>query len=124
MNKIKKNPSSLFSILKGEFIVDKNNQKYIPFLLFLVLLILLNISISFRAEQLLKESNALEQEVADLRLVYITTKSNLMSMHKRSVIEELVADQGLKTSLIPPNIKLPISEHLIPPCKYNSQAKT
>jgi len=104
MNKIKKAPSSLFSILKGEFIVDQNNQKYIPFLLFLVLLILLNISVSFRAEQLLKESNALEQEVADLRLVYITTKSDLMSMHKRSVIEEVVSDQGLRTSLIPPNI--------------------
>ena len=104
MNKKKKHSNSLLSILKGEFIVDQNNQKYIPFLLFIVLLILLNIRISFRAEQLLKESIALEQEVTDLRLVYITTKSDLMSMYRRSVIETIVSDKGLKTSLTPPII--------------------
>ena len=100
----KENNSSLFSILKGEFIADHNNQKYAPFLLMLVGLILINISISFRAERLLKESISLEEEVADLRLVYITTKSDLMSMYRRSVIEEIVADKGLKTSLTPPII--------------------
>jgi hypothetical protein len=104
MNKIKENTSSLLSILKGEFISDKNNQKYIPLLLFIVCLILLNIRISFRAERLLKESIALEKEVADLRLVYITTKSDLMSMYRRSVIEDIVLDKGLKTSLFPPVI--------------------
>ena len=104
MNKIKENTRSLLSVLRGEFIVDQNNQKYIPFLLFMVFLILLNIRISFRAEHLLKESISLEQEVADFRLLYITTKSDLMSMYRRSVIEEIVADKGLKTSLTPPII--------------------
>ena len=104
MNKIKENTSSWLSILRGEFIADQNNQKYIPFLLFMVFLILLNIRISFRAEHLLKESISLEQEVADFRLLYITTKSDLMSVYRRSVIEEIVADKGLKTSLTPPII--------------------
>ena len=104
MNTSKRNKSSLLSILRGEFIADQNNQKYIPFLLFVVLLILLNIRVSFRAERLLKESISLEKEIADLRLVYITTKSDLMSMYRRSVIEEIVADKGLKTSLNPPII--------------------
>tara|TARA_B110000444_G_scaffold252335_2_gene281511 strand:+ start:1046 stop:1378 length:333 start_codon:yes stop_codon:yes gene_type:complete len=104
MNTIKENTRSLLSILRGEFIADQNNQKYIPLLLFIVLLILLNIRISFRAEQLLKESIALEQEVTDLRLVYVTTKSDLMRMYRRSVIEEIVADRGLRTSVIPPVI--------------------
>ena len=104
MKIIKENKSSLLSILKGEFIADQNNQKYIPFLFFIVLLVLVNIRISFRAEHLLKESIALEQEVTDLRLVYITTKSDLMSMYRRSVIEGIVAEKGLKTSLIPPII--------------------
>jgi hypothetical protein len=104
MNKLKKNTNSLLSILRGEFIADQNNQKHIPFLLFIVVLILLNIRISFRAERLLRESISLEQEVADLRLVYITTKSDLMSMYRRSVMEEIVADKGLKTSLTPPII--------------------
>ena len=100
----RKDHSSFFSILKGEFIADENNQKYAPFLLLLVALILINISISFRAERLLKKSISLEKEVADLRLSYITTKSDLMSMYKRSVIEDLVKVQGLGTSLDPPII--------------------
>ena len=104
MNKIKENTSSLLSILRGEFIADQNNQKFVPFLLFITLLFLLNISISFRAESLLKESTSLEQEIADLYLVHITTKSDLMHMYKRSVIEEVVADKNLKTSLTPPTI--------------------
>ena len=110
MNKIKKNTNSLLSILRGEFIANQNNQKHIPFLLFIVFLILLNISISFRAERLLKESISLEQEVADLRLVYITTKSDLTKMYRRSEIEKYVTDTSnfdppfLETSLIPPII--------------------
>ena len=104
MSVVKENTSSLLSVLKGEFIADQGNQKYIPFLLFIVFLILLNIRISFRAEHLLKESISLEREVADLRLVYITTKSDLMSMYRRTVIEEVVADKGLSTSLNPPII--------------------
>ena len=102
--KREKQSSSLSSILKGEFIADQNNQKYAPFLLMLVGLILINISVSFRAETLLKKTIELEEEVADLRLRHITTKSNLMSMYRRTVIEDLVKDLGVKTSLTPPII--------------------
>ena len=104
MSAVKENTSSLLSILRGEFIADHVNQKYIPFLLFIVLLILLNIRFSFRAEQLLKEAISLEREVADLRLAYITTKSDLMSVYMRTVMEEIVADKGLTSSLNPPII--------------------
>ena len=104
MKQKKNNSASIFSILRGEFIADYNNQKYIPFLLMLVILILLNISISFRAESLLKKATSLESEVAELRLSYITTKSDLMHMYRRSVIEKLVKDIGLETSLTPPKI--------------------
>ena len=42
--------------------------------------------------------------MADLRLRHITTKSNLMSMYRRTVIEDLVKDLAIKTSLTPPII--------------------
>ena len=100
----KEHTSGLLSILKGEFIADQNNYKYAPFILMLSGLILINIAISFRAERLLKESISLEAEVADLRLIYITTKSELMSMYRRSVVEDLVKHTGLKTSITPPII--------------------
>ena len=90
--------------MRGEFIAEESNRKYVPFLLMTVFLVLVNISSSFQAEKLLKQSISLEKEVADLRLVYITTKSDLMSMYRRSVIENIVNEQGLKTSLTPPII--------------------
>tara|TARA_B100000768_G_C11146629_1_gene318447 strand:+ start:342 stop:665 length:324 start_codon:yes stop_codon:yes gene_type:complete len=100
----KETSNTLISIMRGEFIAEESNRKYGPFLLMIVFLVLVNISSSFRAEKLLKQSISLEKEVADLRLVYITTKSDLMSMYRRSVIENIVNGQGLKTSLTPPII--------------------
>ena len=102
--------NTISSILKGEFIAEKSNVKLIPFLLLIVFLVLVNIRSSFYAEKLLKESISLEKEVADLRLVYITTKSDLMSMHRRSVIENIVQNQGLKTAVNPPMIIETVSE--------------
>ncbi|MAJ89825.1 MAG: hypothetical protein CMD08_00905 [Flavobacteriales bacterium] len=103
MNK-QDNSNTFSSILKGEFIAEKSNIRLIPFLLMLVVLGLINISYSFHAENLLKRSIFLEKEVAALRLNYITTKSDLMSMYRRSVIEKVVSPYGLKTSLVPPEI--------------------
>ena len=102
--------NTISSILKGEFIAEKSNTKLIPFLLLIVFLVLVNIRSSFYAEMLLKESISLEKEVADLRLVYITTKSDLMSMYRRSVIENIVQNQGLKTAVNPPMIIETVSE--------------
>ena len=103
--RIKNDPANkISSILKGEFIANKTNITIIPFLLMIVLLGLINISSSFNAENLLRQTISLEKEVAELRLNYITTKSSLMSMYRRSVIEDLVKDQGLETSLIPADI--------------------
>lgn len=99
--KQKKSKISFLSILKGDFFSKKQNTKYLPFLLLIVLLLMINIRISFNAEKLQKRSINLEKEVADLRLTYITTKSQLMSLYKRSKIEELVENQGIKTSVKP-----------------------
>tara|TARA_B100000945_G_scaffold247975_1_gene204428 strand:+ start:104 stop:433 length:330 start_codon:yes stop_codon:yes gene_type:complete len=108
---MKRNKSniSLLSILKGDFFSKKQNTRYLPFLLLIVFLLLVNIRVSFNAEKLQKKSIKLEREVADLRLTYITTKSELMSLYKRSKIEDMVKVQGLKTSLKPPYI-IEISE--------------
>ena len=103
--KTKKDSSNKFSsILKGEFIIEKSNTRLIPFLLMIVVLGLLNIRSSFHAEQLLRKTILLEKEVANLRLTSITTKSELMNFYRRSVLERLVENQGLKTSLTPPEI--------------------
>ena len=98
------NSNTLSSILKGEFITEKSIKRLIPFLLMLVVLGLISIRSSFYAEKLLKQSISLEKEIAAIRLTYITSKSELMSLYRRSVVEGLVVDQGLRTSLMPPEI--------------------
>jgi hypothetical protein len=98
------NTSALSSILKGEFITEKGMKRLIPFLFMLVILGLINIRSSFYAEKLLKQSISLEKEIAAIRLTYISSKSELMSLYRRSAVEGLVEDQYLKTSLIPPYI--------------------
>jgi len=100
----KETSNTVSSILKGEFIAEKSTARLIPFLLLLVALGLLNIRSSFHAEGLLKQSISLEKEIADLRLASITTKSELMSVYRRSVVEDLVKAQNLITSLTPPEI--------------------
>jgi hypothetical protein len=102
--KRKKKKTSFLALLKGDFFSKKQNAKYVPFLFLIVILLLINIRVSFYAEKLLKRSIKLEYEVADLRLTYITTKSQLMQIYKRSTIENMVVKQGLSTSLIPPYI--------------------
>ena len=104
MSSKKDTSNTISSILKGEFIAEKSNLKLIPFLLMIVILGLVNIRSSFNAEKLLRQSILLEKETADLRLTYITTRSELMSLYRRSVVERLVEYQGLKTSLTPPQI--------------------
>ena len=102
--KRKKKKTSFLSLLKGDFFSKQQNVKYVPFLFLIVMLLLINIRVSFYAEKLLKRSIKLEYEAADLRLTYITTKSQLMQVYKRSTIENMVVKQGLSTSLIPPYI--------------------
>ena len=104
MSKIKSPKKNISFFLKGEFLADRNNQKNLPFVLFIVMLLLINISISFNAERLILQTISLEKEVYDLRLVYITTKSDLMDMNKRSVIEKIVSPLGLQSVTSPPNI--------------------
>ena len=99
-----KTRQNIGNILRGEFIIGKSYERYIPFLFLLVFLGLFSISSSFRYEALQNQSIQLEKQVASLRLTYITNKSSLMKSQKRSEIEKKVEKYGLRNSDIPPKI--------------------
>ena len=88
-------------IFKGDFLTKKENQEQLPFILFIVLLIIINISLYYNAEHLARNIN---KELYELRVEYITTKSELMDKYKRSTIENAVKNMGLHSSLIAPKI--------------------
>lgn len=105
MKKSKKEEKHLiFEILKGDFLSKKENQEHLPFFLFIGFLIILNISLYYNAEQLAKKISKAEKDLYELRVEYITTKSELMGKYKRSTTEQTVKSMGLKSSTIAPLI--------------------
>ena len=100
----KQEKNSVLEIFKGDFLSKKENQQQLPFFLFVGLLIVINISLYYNAEQLAKNISKAEKELYELRVEYITTKSELMDKHKRSTIENAVKSMGLQSSTIAPLI--------------------
>ena len=91
-------------IIRGDFLSKKENQEHLPFILFVVFLIIINITLYYNAEHLARNIDKAEKELYELRVEYITTKSELMGKYKRSTIENTVVSMGLKSSLIAPKI--------------------
>ena len=73
-------------------------------ILFVVLLIIINITLYYNAEHLARNIDRAEKDLYQLRVEYITTKSELMDKYKRSTIENTVKNRGLQSSLIAPKI--------------------
>mgnify|MGYP001403798685 FL=1 len=96
--------NNITSLLKGDFILGKGIVHHLPFILMLFGLALTSISSSFHSEKLLEKSIKLEKEVEYLNRIHTAHKLDLMKMYKRSEIEKLVLQHGIKTSLTPPFI--------------------
>lgn len=89
-------------ILDGTFLSKESAAKELPFISFLLLLIILFISNTFFAQNTARRIYKYKQEVKELRLKSISVKSKLMDNTRRTVIIEKVKDLGLIETLIPP----------------------
>jgi hypothetical protein len=76
--------------------------KYLPKILFVMLLVLLYISNTHYAEKTVRRIDAVQSEVEDLRADYTTLKSDLMFASKQSEVARKVKALGLKESINPP----------------------
>jgi hypothetical protein len=76
--------------------------QYLPKILFVMMLGLLYIGNTHYAEKAVREINAIQAEVEDLRADYTTMKADLMFASKQSEVARKVKAYGLKESLIPP----------------------
>ena len=103
-HKRKQDQNILSWIFKGDFLSKKSNQEQLPFILFVVSLIIVNITLYYNAEKIAININKAEKELYELRVEYITTKSELMTQYKRSTIEKTVNSMGIKSSLVAPKI--------------------
>jgi Bacteriodetes cell division protein (FtsL-like) len=76
--------------------------KYLPKILFVMVLGLLYISNTHYAEKTVRRISTVQAEVEDLRADYTTLKSDLMFASKQSEVARKVKVIGLKESLKPP----------------------
>ena len=77
--------------------------KYLPKILFVMVLGLLYISNTHYAEKTVRKINTVQAEVEDLRADYTTLKSDLMFASKQSEVAKKVKVFGLEESLTPPH---------------------
>ena len=116
-NKFKINPtktkgkssgsSSLFSGIEKRLNLESYFEEgfpvqYLPKILFVMLLGLLYIGNTHYAEKTVREINAIQAEVEDLRADYTTLKADLMFASKQSEVARKVKAYGIKESLTPP----------------------
>lgn len=76
--------------------------QYLPKILFVMMIGLVYIGNTHYAEKTVRNINAIQAEVEDLRADYTTLKSDLMFASKQSEVARKVKAYGLKESLTPP----------------------
>lgn len=97
------------TILDGSFLTREKVIRLIPFILYLMLLAIIHIANSYRAEKSWFEINALKSQMDELRYHYITSKSELMSIGRQAEVALRLKDIGLKEATQPP-IKLTMQD--------------
>lgn len=106
--KDKKKPNKLFksffSIIDGSFLTKARIIDMLPFFFYLMGLALLLIFNSYYAEKKVREKEELRNELIELRIRYITTKSELMFITNQSEIARKLEESGLVESTIPPRV--------------------
>jgi outer membrane murein-binding lipoprotein Lpp len=98
---------SLFSGLEKKLKLESYFEsgfpvKYLPKILFAVLLSMLYISNTHYAEKATRRIDKMQTEVEDLRADYTTLKADIMYASKQSEVARRVKEIGLKESLNPP----------------------
>jgi hypothetical protein len=90
------------SLLNGEFLTHEGVTKHLPFLLFLCLLFVLNISWVYFSENTFRDLQKTRRELEELQSEYNTISSQLEKNKRQSRIALDTEDLGLKESTNPP----------------------
>ncbi|REE83033.1 hypothetical protein BX611_0313 [Lutibacter oceani] len=102
--------SSIYNLLKGEFLVSKDSFKNWRFILFVVALLLLMIASSHSSDKKVMEIARLNNELKELRAEFVDTRSISMKMRLESTVRKKVVDLGIKPSEQPPQVIKVISK--------------
>ena len=89
---------SVFAILKGEFLTNKDASKNWSFILFCTLLAIIMIASSHTAEKKVFKVAELNQEIQELRSEFVDSRKRLMQLKMESNIADMMKPKGIFTS--------------------------
>lgn len=101
MSKVK---TSIYNLLKGQFLVSENALHNWRFIIFIVVLMLLMIGSSHSIDKKVMEIAALNKELKELKAEFVDARSIAMTMRLESTVRKKVRDFGLKPSEVPPQV--------------------
>lgn len=93
---------NLYDFLRGSFLTDESAFKNWRIIIFVVVLLLVMISSSHRADKKVIKIAELNKSKRELRAEYVDTETILMRMKMESNIRERAFKIGLKPSETPP----------------------
>jgi len=93
---------SVYSILKGKFLVSDDSFKNWRMILFISVLAIVMIASSHSADKKVHEIARLGNEAKELRSAFIEGRGELMELKKESVVARKMKEKGLNTSEEPP----------------------
>jgi len=92
------------SMLDGTILTREKVESMLPFFLFMAALAILLIFNTYHAEKKARQLESLRLEITELRLRYITTKSELMVLSNQSEVARRLRGRGLIESTEPPRL--------------------
>jgi len=93
---------SIYSILKGTFLVNDDSFKNWKFIIFISVLALVMIASSHSTDKKVYEIARLNNEVKEMRSAFVDGRSKLMLLKMESNITIKMQEKGLSQSVIPP----------------------
>ncbi len=101
-NKVSRLPRAMIGILNGSFLARENVIRNMPFMFYVVLLMVLYIAYGYYAERTVRELHNVDVELKDMRSDYISKRADLEKTEKQSQVAEDIKKLGLKESRVPP----------------------
>jgi len=93
---------SIYSVLRGTFLISDDSFKNWRFIIFLSVLAIVMIASSHSADRKVHKIARLNEEVKELRSAFVDGRSTLMQLKMESSIIRKLADKGIAPSDIPP----------------------
>ena len=93
---------SIYSVLRGTFLISDDAFKNWRFILFLSALAVIMIASSHSADRKVHQVAALNEEVRELRSEFVDMRSDVQQLKLESTVMSIVEEKGLMPSEIPP----------------------